>query len=487
MSFRLITHFRILLVIVLFTTSIGCKKNDSDPAPTNPGSGTPTPVVTPRGVVLGQGTSATIGATGGTIQSADGLLTLTIPAGALTSNVAISIQPISNEAPLGFGNGYRLEPEGTTFAVPITMTFAYTDIQLESTNEDFLWVVTQASNGSWSAVQHRTLNKTANTVTVQASHFSDWTLGKFIDLSLSPTNVNLMVGHTISLAVTGFEKSASVTDDDELVPLFPIKSNGTDDLTPLAPIDPVESQYQFFATTIWTLNGTDAPITNSDGHLTGNNGTASYTAPAQVPANNPVAITAELWVRDHANQSYSFYVTSNITIIETDLYLSVNIDGQVYTYYQYGLNGSGLPPDPDHYFLGNAGLETDNTLGLVGVESTNGNYTNTFSIYLKNPVKGTKALVGSNASGDDDASWYPGSNTLGYTLNYVERHFDGQICDQQYRSANMRVTLTTYQGQNLITEGTFSGILFEDNIALENNCLMPIEHQASGEFRLKVL
>ncbi len=81
------------------------------------------PIVTEKGTAQGTAITAIIGTTGGSLTSTDGRLTVTVPAGALTANTTISIQPISNEGPLGLGKGYRLSPEGITFQQPGNINF----------------------------------------------------------------------------------------------------------------------------------------------------------------------------------------------------------------------------------------------------------------------------------------------------------------------------------------------------------------------------
>ena len=60
----------------------------------------PTPqsagLVTPVGIPAGNAGSKIIGSGGGSITSADGRFTITIPAGALSGDKTISVQPISN-------------------------------------------------------------------------------------------------------------------------------------------------------------------------------------------------------------------------------------------------------------------------------------------------------------------------------------------------------------------------------------------------------
>src|SRR5204863_9094362 len=59
------------------------------------GSGDP-PEPSPVGVPAGDVVSASLGAAGGTASSADGRISVTIPAGALSADTPIGIQPITN-------------------------------------------------------------------------------------------------------------------------------------------------------------------------------------------------------------------------------------------------------------------------------------------------------------------------------------------------------------------------------------------------------
>ena len=106
----------------------------------NPGDTTPppTPQPTPKGTPTGAATSQTIGPAGGIVSTPDGKISLTFPANALPSDTDIVIQPITDEAPGGLGNSYRLEPEGATFAQPVEVAFSYTDADLLGSSTDAL-------------------------------------------------------------------------------------------------------------------------------------------------------------------------------------------------------------------------------------------------------------------------------------------------------------------------------------------------------------
>ncbi len=94
----------------------------------------------------------------------------------------ITIEPITNHVSLAVGGGYRLGPEGTTFSQPVTLTFKYTDGMLGDKPAETLWITTQNNDGSWSANIRSVVDVTAKTVTAKTTHFSDWALGRFIDL-----------------------------------------------------------------------------------------------------------------------------------------------------------------------------------------------------------------------------------------------------------------------------------------------------------------
>jgi hypothetical protein len=90
--------------------------------------------------------SKEIGEVGGSVTSADGRLTVDIPAGALTESTMISIQPISSTLPMGIGDAYRLSPEGQIFSLPATITFNYDDTALRGSSSQLLYIAYQDEN-----------------------------------------------------------------------------------------------------------------------------------------------------------------------------------------------------------------------------------------------------------------------------------------------------------------------------------------------------
>jgi hypothetical protein len=66
-----------------------------------------------------------VGPTGGTITSADGRVSLEIPAGALAASTTFSIGPASSAPAGAVGTVWEIGPTGTTFAKPVVLTLRY--------------------------------------------------------------------------------------------------------------------------------------------------------------------------------------------------------------------------------------------------------------------------------------------------------------------------------------------------------------------------
>jgi hypothetical protein len=440
------------------------------------------PIVTDKGTAQGTATTAVIGTTGGLLTSSDGRLTVTVPAGALTANTTISIQPISNEGPLGLGKGYRLSPEGITFQQPVTLTFAYTQQVLGNAEEDFLWVITQANDGTWNAALKSEINTTAKTVTITITHFSDWALGRFIDLKLDPASKTVLKGKSVGLKLSGFSRDQPQTEDD-LAPLVPIDPT-VDVLQPLTTIAPNEEQLVDFRITGWSLNGVSAPVSNTNGSLNASKSSATYKAPNAKPSVNPVAVSVHLEGKNARGQTTSYTVTSSISIVDSDLYLLVKIDGTTHEYYQYGFNGS-IPPDPNNISIANCGTNGNNGVALAGTFVQYGSTLVTgFALEVTNPSEGTHSLKCLYQQGNDDVSFQLGVGQKYYSLGYTTRTQVNQNCNADLRCGEVSVTFITYENKTMgNVRGFFSGTLYEP--APANSCVSDIPHAFEGEFWLK--
>ncbi|HYG18503.1 MAG TPA: hypothetical protein VD816_06220 [Ohtaekwangia sp.] len=463
-------------LLLLLVTILSCSDSENDPTPQNTD-----PIITERGTAVGEAVTASVGASGGTIQSGDGKLTVTIPAGALTSNTTISIQSITNEGPQGIGLGYRLAPEGINFSQPVDLTFHYNDQLLNGVPEDFLWIITQASDGSWNAMLKSNIDTNAKTVSIRTTHFSDWTLGKFIDLTVTPAAKTLLVGQSVTLHVTGFLRDQNIRDDDELVPLIPIVGDG-DGLTPLTPIPPVASRFMKFRIKEWTLNGVAAPVSNSSGSLTQSGNSTTYTAPGVKPSANPVAVTVSLEGDNKEGAKFGFMVTASITVVDTDLYLLLKIDGETYEYFQYGINAA--PPDINNFWLVGNGL-SDNRWEMLAYQTINStDVKNVFGLTFENPTEGTHAFTCYHNDGHDNMEfWHEPGESMVISYSKRELEEDGD-CLTTFLCSDATITFLHYTGErNSEVTGYFSATLYEDKEGYGDQCKTPDVHTVEGEFR----
>lgn len=267
----------------------GGGNNDTDPTPTTPGVNNGTP------------TTGSIGPAGGTLASSDGLFSITIPAGALPApspgaraggETEITIQPITNTAWGGVGSGYRLLPDGLTFAVPVELNFSLEDSLFGGSDTLFVDVARQRDDGVWGILKNRYIDWETRTLTCTTSHFSDYSAVEGIQIRPRAasigvqTSVNLNVEYCYQQPVNDPELAALVYSCDE-------------DLVPLNTF------------TNWSANGIVGGNTTVGTVVkTSPNGArAKYTAPAAVPSGNPVAVSVMA-----RGRRGSTLLVSNITI-----------------------------------------------------------------------------------------------------------------------------------------------------------------------------
>lgn len=240
---------RILVSLLFITTLAACQKSDKPFNELTPP--TPTAVGTPDGPAI----TKSIGAAGGTILSADGMLELVIPAGALTSATDITVQPVVNYVPNGMGKAYRCLPDGLQFAKDISMRFKYHDSAPAQTRKEFMRIAYQKADRTWKDVETVVNDVSAKTITISTNHFTDYSI--FNLFSLRPVLVYMRTGEqkqfTIEIA-RGLDLSAQINEQLRL-------------LTDLN-AHPV----------VWKVNG-QAGGSTASGTVIGNRFSSTYTAP----------------------------------------------------------------------------------------------------------------------------------------------------------------------------------------------------------------
>lgn len=271
---------RLLIIWLILFCFNSCKKTDPALIANNLPGGIPTgidiqPAYTAIGMPVDSAVSKTIGAAGGSITSSDGRMQLNIPAGALTTNTVITIQPITNECPGGIGLAYDMQPNGTKFTKPATLVFHYTDEELDSTDPYFLYVAYQDSLYEWlSDFVYRDVDTLAKTVTLNINHFTGRSMGSRAILTCAPSQVHS--GETSLLRAVDYTgpsaSSGGGSGDDELSSL-----GNTSGLSGVSD---------------WRVN--QVPGGNSTvGTVSGNGNLATYMAPATITARKTIYVSVK--------------------------------------------------------------------------------------------------------------------------------------------------------------------------------------------------
>lgn len=233
----------------------------------------PEPEPAPKGTPTGDPVTATIGPEGGSLTSADGRLTLNVPAGALAEDTQISIQPITSTAPHGVGGAWRLGPDGQTFAQPVQLVFRYSEAEAGG-SVGGLAVAFQDARGFWQAVGTATLDASARTLTVSTEHFSDWTLFEW--LRLDPHSSTVKINQSIALTVLA---CVGKMDKETLL---------TSLLPECRPVD--RDDIILSNAAVNGVAGGNAAV----GTVRLERPVLTYTAPGQRPQPNPVAVSLEV-------------------------------------------------------------------------------------------------------------------------------------------------------------------------------------------------
>ena len=228
-----------------------------------PGTITPTAGGTP----IGAPTQATIDPAGNTVLSADGMLELRFPAGAVASPTSIAITPISDQAPLGVAQAWRITPADTTLAAPATIVFHLPNVLAQQGDIGTMFVAAQDDQGYWQAGRAANWDPTAHTVTSSSAlaHLGDWALSSCVGLTTDTP-----------LAIGSGQAHLAVVRQCDAPPASGAVGGGTTATDPVAWSDQAEG------------GGPAA------GTLTPSGATATLASPAQPPTAPVVLVTASV-------------------------------------------------------------------------------------------------------------------------------------------------------------------------------------------------
>jgi hypothetical protein len=268
---KTLLHVTIILFLLLF--GLHCKKSN-DPGNNSNFNSTPHP--TAAGAPTGTKTSKLIPKTGGAMTSADGKLEIIFPAGALSADDTITIQPISNNCPGGKGLAYRLGPNGSKFNQPVTLKFHYADSVLKKTPANLMGVAFQDSTGIWYMLDNALNDTSQHIISAKTLHFTDFNW--LSEVSIEPASATVKAGGALILMATNI----ALQDEAPGIAGYAIL-DGHKTIWAVNGVTNGNSQY-----------GTITAQTNSPNSNINIENFAVYDAPNTVPANNnPVLVSAE--------------------------------------------------------------------------------------------------------------------------------------------------------------------------------------------------
>jgi hypothetical protein len=114
-----------------------------------------------------------VGASGGDVATADGLLTVSVPSGALPADTTITISEIASPASGAIGKAYEIGPSGTQFAVPVTLKFKYAGDDLLGNDPSSLEVATIVGS-DWVALSGNAVDTSTQIASGQTTHLSPY-------------------------------------------------------------------------------------------------------------------------------------------------------------------------------------------------------------------------------------------------------------------------------------------------------------------------
>lgn len=232
--------------------------------------------------------SKLIGIAGGKIVSDDGRVELIFPAGALTANTTISIQPTTNLAPHGTGKSYELEPSGTKFKKPVQFIFHYNDEEAKTCHPMLMGFAMQDHKGRWTTMDYKEWDSTGKSMKGFIHHFSG--LSNINHLYLFVRNTPVMATKTTLVQLLDKSRTHIVDDTMLLVGYGKLHlkdkiewfvngiRNGNDKVGRIKPL-------------VMRVEGKNYKITD-----------AEYTAPDVMPVENPVTITAAVYMYTGSNK-----------------------------------------------------------------------------------------------------------------------------------------------------------------------------------------
>lgn len=240
---------------------------------------------------MGPALEKSIDSTGGSLTSADGRLTITVPPGAVSSETTFSIRPVTSMAPSAIGVSYSMSAHNAFFSQPVTLSFEAPEAGVSRTSLSGLGIAMQEESGSWRLLadpQRDDVNKV-----ISASSAFLFSAAIVEELQILPLMASVREGTTVDLTV-----AYCVATDSSKPNLVGLLYECSPTLTPLQIV------------TDWAVN--TIPGGNSIlGTVSGYQNTGKYTAPANRPSPPTVRVQVHVGPHGKAGEAYAF---SELTI-----------------------------------------------------------------------------------------------------------------------------------------------------------------------------
>lgn len=117
-------------------------------------------------------------ASGGTVTSTDGRASVIVPAGAVSNPLTLSIEPVSGMQG-NVGTAYDFNPDGLSFALPVTITIQYDDADVGQNVDENDLMLAMWTGTNWSQVLGSGSDPVSNIVSGETTHFSTYGIVPF--------------------------------------------------------------------------------------------------------------------------------------------------------------------------------------------------------------------------------------------------------------------------------------------------------------------
>ena len=123
----------------------------------------------------GPPSAKTIGPSGGMALSSDGRVKVTVPTGALTHEVVITISPVPPPLAGALGQTYAVGPLDTALTMPLTLEFTYDPTMIDGNWPADLLIGTVV-DGAWAATSTPAIDEGTTTVIAKTSRMGPFAL-----------------------------------------------------------------------------------------------------------------------------------------------------------------------------------------------------------------------------------------------------------------------------------------------------------------------